>query len=144
MISISIDLVSPPHNLFLGEPVWTKYTVSFSALSAASAANSIDLFSLPARGIVHAVCIKHSASFTGGGLTNYTLAVGPTEGKYASAFNVFQAPGTSTALLTLGCWNEDFVSATQIKLWARASGGLLNAATAGSVDVWVYTSELPA
>jgi len=144
MISISIDLVSPPHNLFIGEPVWTKYTVSYSALSAAATNNSVTLFTLPPRGIVHAVCIKHSASFTGGGLTGYTLSVGTTEGKYASPFNVFGAPGGSTALLSLGCWNEHFTIPAVVFLWARSTGANLNAATAGSVDVWVYTSELPA
>ena len=55
---------------------WVLFTVAESAIRAAATTEDIELFSLPARGVIHKVVLKHTASFTGGGLTAFTLSVG--------------------------------------------------------------------
>lgn len=124
-------------------PRWTKYTKTYAQLAAASTANDIELFSLAAGEVVHAVKIKHSAAFTGGGASAYTLSVGIAGNltKYASAFNVFQAPGNTVLQLTNVVGTENHGAATSIRLAAVSTGANLDLITAGSVDVWVLTSR---
>lgn len=128
-----------------GVPQWAKYTKTYSDLSTAANTNSITLFSLPAKGVIHAVAIKHSAAFTGGAIASYAVAVGISGDttKFATWVNVFQAPGDQVGQASnVGVGIENFGVATTILLSATSVGGLLNAATAGSVDVWVLSSTL--
>ena len=124
-------------------PRWFKFTKTFTTLSAAATTNDIELFSLPAGGVVHAVKIKHSAAFTGGAISAYTVSVGIAGNlvKYSAAQNVFQAPGNTVFLLTATTGTENHGAATSIRLAATSTGANLNAATAGSVDVWVLLSK---
>ena len=126
-------------------PAWTKYTVTYAQLAAGALTNDIQLFSLPARGTVHAVVIKHSASFTGGAIATYTLSVGiaGTLAKYASAFNVFQASGNTVLQSSGGAFTENAGAATSVRVAATSTGANLNAATAGSATIWVLSSTLP-
>lgn len=134
---------------FNGTPVWIKKTLSYTDFATAATTNTVELFSLPAQGVIHQVILKHSTSFTGGGLTTYTISVGVsgTLTKYLAAANVFQATGdtvlfpasaTSPVSQTAISFN-----ATPISIVAAATGsGNLSLATAGSVDVWILTSVL--
>jgi hypothetical protein len=126
-------------------PVWTKYTIAYGALSAAALTNSITLFSLGAKQVIHGVMIKHSAAFTGGSISAYSVEVGVTGDllRYASPFDVFQSVGSSTFQASADLSPEDFIGATSIKVTATSVGANLSAATAGSVDVWVLVSTLP-
>jgi hypothetical protein len=146
MISISIDAVSP-HALLLAQDdfMWTAYTVSSADLAAAATSNSITLASLPAKTVLHAVVIKHSAAFTGGTITLYTLSVGiaGTTDKYASAFNVLQAPGNSIGQLSGSLFCENFAAPTTVQITAASTGGLLNTATTGSATIYLCTTTLP-
>lgn len=144
MISISIDLVSP-HALLFGDGMWTKYTVDYSQFSFVGTNFGIDLTQLPAKRVLLAVCIKHSTSFSGGAISSYTLSVGLSglSSKYASAFNVRQAPGSSVAQLSSGVWCEDFVSPTTVRVQATSVGAALNAATQGTAEIWLYTTDMP-
>lgn len=146
MISISIDAVSPHALLLAGDDfMWTSYTVAYSDLAAAGTSNSITLASLPAKTVLHAVVIKHSASFTGGTITNYTLSVGVTgtTDKYASAFNVFQAPGNTIGQLSGSLFCDNFAAPTTVLVTGTSVGGLLNTATAGSATIYLCTTTLP-
>lgn len=126
-------------------PRWRKYTVGFAALAAAGLTNDIELFSLPARGVISGVAIKHSASFTGGLISAYTVSVGIAGNlvKYAAAANVFQATGAGVSQAGLLTGMESDAGATSIRIAATSVTGLLNAAGAGSVDVWVLWGTLP-
>jgi hypothetical protein len=145
MLSISIDLVSPTFLLLTDDFMWTSYTVTYSDLAAAAGSNQITLATLPAKTVLHGVALKHSAAFGGGTIATYTVSVGlaasPT--KYASAFNVFQAPGDTVGQLSVGGYVENFAASTDVKISAVATGGMLNAATSGSVTVWLLTTKLP-
>lgn len=144
MISISIDLVGPHRLLFGGSAVWTKYSLDYTDFSAAAATETITLASLAAKTVIHAAVIKHSTAFSGGALTAYTLEVGTalTPAKFASAFDVFQAVGAAVGQVSTGGWCEDYAAPYDVKITANVVGDLLNAATAGAVDVWLYTSTL--
>lgn len=120
-----------------------KVTKLYSDFATAGTTNTINLFSLPANGKVRSVHIKHSASFTGGGITAYTVSVGivGTLAKYAAAFDVFAAPGSGQDTNTQGL--ESYSGATWLVATATSTTANLDQATAGSVDVWVEYSVLP-
>lgn len=124
---------------------WTKYTTGFAALSTAGLTNDIELFSLPAKTMIHSVVIKQSTAFSGGLIATYTVSVGINGNlvKYAAAFNVFQAVGATTFGTNFLPAIENFTSATSIRIAAISTVGNLNAAVAGSVEVWALTSLLP-
>lgn len=132
-------------NLTPAAPCWTKYTVTYAQVAAAALTNDIELLSLPAKGMIHSVVIRHSASFTGGLVGGYTLSVGIAGNlvKYAIAFNTFQAAGAGTLGINSIPGVESVSGATSIRVAATSLTGLLSAATQGSADIWVLTSTLP-
>jgi hypothetical protein len=124
-------------------PTWRQYTVTHTALQAAALTQDIELFSLPAGGVIHATKIKHSVSFAGTGITDYSVSVGIAGNltKYALAFPV-HTPVLSTAFeYSSESDSEDHGAATSIRLAATAVGANLDQSTAGTVDVWVLTSR---
>jgi len=124
--------------------VWIKYTLSHTAFQALATQNPITLFTLNATQDIHRIVIKHSTPFAGTGITSYTISVGIGSNftKYAPAFNVFQATGSTVFQETFSALGiEDFSSGTPIKVVATANVNLSNS-TAGSVDIWVQTSEI--
>lgn len=125
---------------------WHKYTVNYntSGFNPAALTANIELFSLPAKGIIQGVVIKHSTAFAGTGITGYTISVGITGNlnKYASDFDVFQATGAGVGQTTNVMDFESTTSATSIKINATATGANLDQSTAGSVDVWVLWGVL--
>ena len=131
--------------LALGVPFWTKYSVGHAALQAAALTNDIELLSLPAKSVVHAVYVKHSTAFAGAGITAYTLSVGiagdPT--RYMLAHDVLQAIGDTVFLLTSAVGSENHGAATSIRLAATAVGANLDQSSAGDVDAWVLWGTLP-
>lgn len=124
---------------------WTKYTKTFTNLSAAALTNDIELFQLAAKEMIHAVLIKASTAFSGGTIATYTVSVGPTGtlAKYGIALDVKQATGATVFGMNLLPGIESFSGATSIRIAAISTIANLNAATAGSVDVWVLKSTLP-
>jgi len=124
---------------------WQKFTKTFADFSVAAFANDVQLFQLQPKQMIHSVVIKHSASFTGGLIAAYTISVGTglVPVKYATAFDVFQAPGDSIDLPSNILGTESFSTGTDIFAHAISAGAFLNAATTGSVDIWVLVSTLP-
>lgn len=132
----------------LSVPVWTKYTVLYSDLTTAGTTNNITLLTLPLKTMIHHVAIKHSVAFTGGIISAYTLSVGITGtlAKYLAAFDVFQAVAATTfsaSAATIKADLESFGGGIAIKVAAVSTTANLDAATAGSADIWVQTSLLP-
>lgn len=78
-------------------PAFKKVTKSYSDLVYAGLTNDIEILLLPAGGLIHCMKMKHSAAFTGGALTGYTLSVGISSllTKYMVARNVFVAPSAT-------------------------------------------------
>jgi len=126
---------------------WAKYTFAFGdAFAIAATTNDVELVSLPANTAIEAVIVKHSTAMSGGSITAYTASVGIAGDleKYASDFNVFQAAADGTKQYSSSGDVESFSGATSIRFRATSTGGDLNTATAGEVDVWIKTSTFPA
>lgn len=124
-------------------PVWIKYTRTFDQMAPDGFTYDAPLFTLPAKGVIHAVKIKHSAAFTGGAISAYTVSVGISGNvtKYAGASNVFDAPSDTNFDITGTIGAETHAAAgTGIIVRATSTTGWLSDATAGSVDIWVLWS----
>lgn len=99
------------------------------------------LFNLPKGSVVIGVRIKHSTAFAGTNITAMTVSVGSaTNGNTAysgPAFDIFQAVGDGQRQL-----NGDFIDGPNadevINAYFTATGGNLNALTAGSVSIDVF------
>ncbi len=124
-------------------PVWTKYTKTFAQLSAAATSNSITLFSLPAKGVIHEVVFHHTVAFSGGTISAYTISITGPLNTYASSYDVFQAASNTQFRPSLSGNMENFGGASNISLNAVSVGDTLDNAAAGSVDIYVQTSILP-
>ena len=115
---------------------WVRYgPVSYSQFALTP---NVLLFNVIPNGIIHAVKVVHQAAFIGPGVTSYTVSVGVPglPAKYASAFDVHQAPGDSVGQLSLNLSQES--QSSSIPVYASASSNVsLGSATQGSVEVWV-------
>ncbi len=121
---------------------WRKYTKTYADLSTAGLTNDIEILSLPAKGIIHGVQIIPTTAFSGGTIATYTLSVGIAGNlvKYCTAINGFTGFALSQPQMLAGI--ESTGSATSIRLAAISTIGLLNAASAGSVDVHILWGVL--
>ncbi len=121
-------------------PVWRKYTVTYADFSAASTTSDFTLFQLPPAGVIHACKIKHSTRFTGGAISSYTISVGisGTPAKYCTAYQVGSTTVGNTAFNLVGTLGtENHRANTAIIARATSVGANLNAATAGTAEIWV-------
>lgn len=124
---------------------WVKVTKTFTDFSFAGLTTDIDVFTLPARGVITKVVLKHTTAFSGGAIASYTVSVGITGNftKYATAFNVFQATGDTVFGFNNLQNMENFGATTSIRAEATATGDNLDQAAAGSVDIYIHYSVLP-
>lgn len=122
----------------------TKYTKSFSDMSDASTEKQISIFSLPAKTAIIGVAIKHSAAFSGSGITGMKVSVGTSSQKtrYSDEFDVFQSVANDTFGMFHCFHAEDFGSATTVYLNCKSTGANLDQLSAGSVDIWIFTSTM--
>lgn len=125
-------------------PRWVKVTKTYADFAAAGLTNDISIYTLPSKGYIHDVKIIPTTPFAGGLIATYTISVGiaASLAKYAIAANTF------TGNTTLGLIHaplpglENTAGSTDIRAAAISTVGLLNAATAGSVDIWLLVSTL--
>lgn len=118
----------------------TKTYADFS--TAGASVNIASGYSLPAKGVIHGCVVIPTTAFSGGTIATYTISVGiaGTVAKYAVATNVFTGYALSTPNLLPGI--ESTSASTSITLTAVAGVGLLNAATAGSCDIYLLVGQL--
>lgn len=121
---------------------WKKYSFDYTAFATASTSTEVTLFTLAPGAIIEGVKIKHSSEFTGGAISTYTLSVGLTgdSSKYASAFDVFSAVGSTNFQLTQDFFSEDHDNPTTVIVKALSQGDNLDQAAQGNVEIWVKTS----
>lgn len=124
-------------------PQWIKVTKTFSDFSTAALTNSINLYLLSAKQMVHSVQLVPSIAFSGGLVATYTISVGisGTNAKYAIATNVFT--GATIPPINLLGGLESVSSAVQLTATAISTVANLNAATQGSADIYLLISTLP-
>lgn len=120
-------------------PRWIKITKSYSDFSTAGLTNTITITTLSAKSVVLGACLFPGTAFTGGIISAYSISLG-----MASAVDIM--PASSTFTIPTRPFSSNLIVAgiqggTQaITATAIAVTGLLNAATAGSVDIWLLTS----
>ena len=125
-------------------PFWTKVTVTYSQLATAGLTNTVSLLTLPIKGVLQDVKVSVSTVFSGGTIATYTLSVGIAGSllKYHPIIDAKTAVILTTPAAPVSGL-ESVSGTTSIVLSAVSTVGNLNAATQGSVDVWLLTSTLP-
>lgn len=129
-----------------GGSYWVKTTKTYTDFSTAALTNSISLgITLLPQQVLRGVVIKHSAAFSGPGITGYNVSLGLSgnNAKYASAFDVYQAASATTSQSSLDMFVENFSTFTTVTVTATSIGANLSAATAGIVDIWTLIDTLP-
>lgn len=125
-------------------PKWVKVTKTFSDFSTAGVTNDIEIYSLPAMSTIFSVQLVPTVAFTGGLIATYTISVGKAGAltKYAIATDVFTgfALPSIAGVSPLGI--ESTSGATSIRAQAISTVGNLNAATTGSLDIYLLVSNL--
>ncbi len=127
-------------------PTWRKFTIAEAALTGASTTEDEALFTASQLEKILGICIKHSAAFTGGGLSAMTVSIGlasdPTF--YSDAQDIFQAAGDAVKL-DMNTFGSQTMASAGHAVIARftSTGADVVAATAGSVDIWILTSVMP-
>jgi len=152
MIGISIDLVTPHKYSSVGgaqEMAVTKYTRTFTDFSNAALSRDIVLATLTEKQAVCGVIIRPTTNFSGGSITSYRISVGIGTGSnagqvLASPFECGQGVLSSTGQESFGImYLGDFVNPYPVYARALTVGGNLNTATNGSVDIYLFTLDLP-
>jgi hypothetical protein len=125
-----------------GGPVRYTVTKSYTDLAAASTANDIEILSLPAGGVVWFATLRHTTTFSGGGIVGYIVNLGKTgtENHYVSGRSVSGAVVDTFTSMIGGFKRDDASNAISIRLFADSTGANLNAATAGSVNIDIWYS----
>lgn len=134
---------------------WRSYTVAYTAteFEAADTDAAVNLFTLPANGVIEALRIKHSVAFAGTAVTSVACSVGDAAGDtadddaYMPAFNVFQAVGNTVADFDGGAYSTTAAQQTvQLHCVCNVNfgdGAGTTALTAGSVTVSAKWAVLP-
>lgn len=142
----TIEIIANQLAATLNVPRWVKVgdAVEHTDLQAAAENNTYSLFTLPGKGVIHAVKIKASTAFAGTGITSYKLSVGIVGAltKYAAPFDVLQAVGDDVFAFNHEQGAETHDAAGKgIVLSAVSEGADLDQSSAGVVDVWVLYSK---
>jgi hypothetical protein len=124
-------------------PKWTKITKAYTDFSTAALTNSITIYSLTAKEVVHGCIAFTTGNFKGGAIVTYTISVGVTGNnvKYMAALDAFGG-GTFTGTV-IAPTVEDITGVINITATAISTVANLNAATQGAIDIWLLTSTLP-
>lgn len=146
IVVVSYSPKEKPYSYTPSVAQWIKITKSYTDFATAGLTNDIEIFSLPAKGVLHAAIIKHTAAFTGSTIASYTLSVGRTGSLdiWINGSNVFGAPSNTVFYQSETFPTAmNFGSTTSIRSQAIAVGANLNAATAGAVEYYLLISNLP-
>lgn len=125
-------------------PYIVSFTLAYTNFAAAANSNELVLLAIDPGTVVDHVVIYHNQSFTGGAISAYTISVGVsgTDDKYASAWDVFQAPATNLLQISTSEGIEDMSSSINIVAQAVSTGDTLDQATQGSVTIYMRLSRL--
>ncbi len=127
----------PSTDLF---PKWIVSTLTFAQLAAANMDNQSNYvaYSLPMKGVIHAVKARITTPFSGGAISAYNIALGisglPEE--LTAYYDVFTPPSYNSAQLTqvLATYDQLY-GATSIYANATCAGANLDQATAGELEI---------
>lgn len=127
-------------------PVWTKYTVPYTSVTAAATTQAVTLVALTARQAICGIIEKTTTAYAGTGITGWTVTVGDSNGTsttYApSAYNLLAAVGNSNFIANNVLGLASFAGGN-VQANFTSSGANLSNGTAGSVDFDVCTFSMP-
>lgn len=126
--------------------VWQKFTVTHTDLAAASGSSTFVFYMLPAACCVAELIVKSTIAFAGGSISGYVVDLGLAgdAGKYVSSYDVFaNVSGTNFSRSDDAIQPINFAASTPIQIEASSVGANTNAATAGSIDIYLLISKLP-
>ncbi len=139
-----------------GLPQCSKYTIAYTALTAATTTQNVNIFTVPAQGKITGLTIKEGTQFTctGGctGISSLTISLGrsATETEYAPAWSLMQAVSNTNMFDDGGHYSATWASHQVVARFTvtNASPGNLGTGsatrlTAGSVDIWACVVTLP-
>lgn len=133
---------TPPVAIPASYGQWVKITKAYTDFSTAGLTSTITIATLPAKTVVTATVMNPSTPFTGGIISAYSISVGMSSTvdlmPASSTLTTPTRPWASSLIVSSPTGSTQTVTATAISVT-----GLLNAATAGSVDIWLYESTLP-
>lgn len=135
----------------------SKFTVPYTdaAFIAAALTADVTLFTLPARGKVLRVCVKHSVVFSdgAGAMTQVSVSIGDSSSTtfYTAATNIGEA--TAVAATTFqdtvktSALSSTFAARDVVARFTATGRNFGDAAvtflTGGSVDIWIEWAVLP-
>lgn len=133
-----------------GVTTWTKYTFTHTDLSAANTVKNVTAFTLAAKQGILQIVAKSTIAFAGGSISAYSVSVGITStsfNDYINAYDVHAAVSNTNFNMSYpgSTYNGlvNFGGSTAVTIQAASTGANLDAATAGSVDIYVLTTTLP-
>lgn len=120
-------------------PINVKFTVPTASLVAIGAATSgnVLLANLPAKAVVLATTVKHSAAIVGPSISAATARVTTANNNYGTAFDVFQAPSATALDFYATPKSENFAAVTPVNLAVVLTGANASVITAGAIDVYI-------
>lgn len=121
----------------------TKYTVPFGSLTAAGTTD-VTLVSLAATQVITKCLAKHSINFTGGALSAMTVSVGNTTivDQFCPVLPVGSGAGV-TSFVADGLLGKRTFAAENVVAHFTCTSANCNAATAGSLDIYLWIENLP-
>lgn len=129
--------VSPPSNMR-----WSKVSIPYSQLQAASFTNNVLALTLPVKSIVHRALLNVTQSFSGTATLSLSLGIASDNTKYVPSLSALATGVLNGASITSPS-PESMSATTNINLYAAATLQNLSSLTQGSVDIYVLISQLP-
>lgn len=135
-----------PANPIIGAPYWVKITKSYTDFSVAALTNTINIYTIAAKGFIHSSYVVVNTEFDGPSAGKATIGIGSaSDGNIVKYMNeVSIAYGNTTMAESYNpligmesLQSEKFITAT------LTSDINLNALTQGSVSIYLLISKLP-
>jgi len=123
-------------------PTWLLFTVTHTQLQAAALTNDIELWSVPARTIIHGVVFEPTVIFAGAGITDYKIGLGIAGNlsKYM-AFVDMDIAVSATNFFTSDILGAESTSGTySLRVAARSIGANLSASTTGTLNIAILAA----
>lgn len=122
---------------------WIKINKSYVDFQTSVLINNIELFVIPEGTTIHGIITKHSNSFLGGLISDYTISVGiPSDlTKYTVPFSVFTIPSNTNFQLSENFYIENWGASTSIRAQSISTGANLDQATQGEVEFYILVSN---
>lgn len=127
-------------------PAWfLADTFIHTDFQIAATSRSIALYTLPAKGVIHGICVVPTIQFDGAEMSSYQISCGIAgdEERYSSLLDVFNIVPGNSVMQTIPLLMVENLSATTPLLITANSNVNLDNSAAGSVAVYLCLAVLP-